>query len=350
MKPPAGVTSSHPRALSSAAIELSVIVPTHNPDRERLRRTLEGLAVQSLDKTRWEVVVVDNASTAALTAELLISAPLPNARLVREPQLGLTFARRRGFLEAEGGLLVLVDDDNVIAPDYLNQVISLFAQYPQIGAMGGRSRPMFEQQPSAWHHEFLSLLAIRDLGDQPLIEGGSTAENAGRPYPAAAPIGAGMALRRAAIQPWLAESADRPTSDRRGADLASGGDNDIVLTLLRHGWSVGYFPSLVLTHLIPARRLEAEYLARLNRGIQKSWMQVLSRHGANPWPAIPAWSAPLRKLKACFVHRPWAGPAARVRWAGACGHFEGRVPSHGLRVPVRPGRLSAPRPAQSPAR
>ncbi len=113
-------------------------------------------------------------------------------------------------------------------------------------------------------------------------------------------------------------------SDRRGVTLTSGGDNDIVLCGLQAGWHTGYFPRLRLTHLIPSGRLEAAYLARLNRGIQQSWMQVLSLHQANPWPPLSRTGALLRKMKAWFTSRAWSSPAARVRWQGACGHFDGR--------------------------
>jgi len=116
-------------------------------------------------------------------------------------------------------------------------------------------------------------------------------------------------------------------SDRRGNELTSGGDNDIVLSILESGWDVAYFPELSLTHLIPATRLQPEYLARLNHGIAKSWMQVLSKHQCNPWPPIPAWTVRIRKMKAWFTYRAWAGPVQRICWSGACGHFEGRIKS-----------------------
>ena len=113
--------------------------------------------------------------------------------------------------------------------------------------------------------------------------------------------------------------------DRRGASLSSSGDNDLVFEVLKAGWQVGYVPGLRLTHLIPAGRIEREYLARLNRGIQRSWVEVLRRHGASPWGPIAAWTVGPRKLKAWFSYRAWSGPAAFVRWQGACGHFEGRT-------------------------
>jgi hypothetical protein len=138
-------------------------------------------------------------------------------------------------------------------------------------------------------------------------------------------MGAGMALRRAAAQAWLDRGDHAALPDRKGTNLSSSGDNDIVLAAMTAGWEVAFFPSLRLTHIIPAFRTTRDYLARLNRGIQRSWMQVLTKHGANPWPPIPRWTAPLRKLKAWFTCRAWSGPAANVRWQGACGHFEGRA-------------------------
>ena len=45
----------------------------------------------------------------------------PNGRHVREDELGLTPARLRGVAEAVAELLVFVDDDNILDPDYLEQ-------------------------------------------------------------------------------------------------------------------------------------------------------------------------------------------------------------------------------------
>jgi hypothetical protein len=204
-------------------------------------------------------------------------------------------------------------------------VAGLFLAHPQVGALGGRSRPEFERAPEPWVHDFLDLLACRDLGSAPLVSHGLRDPATGRAvYPAFAPIGAGLALRRAAAQLWLADASALNLSDRRGAELTSGGDSDIILTLMRYGWEIAYFPELELTHLIPAGRVTASYLGQLNRGIQKSWMQVLARHEASPWPPIRRWTVPLRKLKSWLAGRAWSSPTARIRWLGACGHFEGR--------------------------
>lgn len=308
--------------------ELSVIVPTHNPDPARLAATLRGLSAQTLARARWETVLVDNASAAFPSPAVLAAEGPANLSVVAEPELGLSSARRAGFLRARGDLAVLVDDDNVLAPDYLANVISLFARAPRVGVAGGKSVPAFEQPPADWAREFLPLLALRDLGPAEIVSAGlRPAGSAHHVYPEFAPIGAGMALRRAAWTAWLDAHAGGAPTDRRGGELTSSGDNDIVLCAMKAGWEAGYFPELSLTHLIPAGRLAPAYLARLNRGIQKSWQQTLRRHDASPWPALSPTGATLRKAKAWLTHRAWSSPAAHIRWQGACGHFDGRVPA-----------------------
>ncbi|HMD61436.1 MAG TPA: glycosyltransferase [Opitutaceae bacterium] len=315
--------SAHPPAAAT------VVIPSHNPHPGRLRETLRGLRAQSLPRELWETLLVDNASPA-FPAEGDYGDVAPrNLSLIREPKLGLTCARLAGIRAARGAVIVFVDDDNVLAPGYLAEVTRLFARDGRLGAAGGKSRGVFESPPATWQAEFLPLLAVRDLGDAELIAASFRPEGAARnQYPFFAPIGAGMAVRREAALAWargVEKDPGRRRLDRAGPDLVSGGDNDIVMASLENGWSVGYFPSLGLDHLIPPGRLDPGYLARLNRAIQRSWVQVLAAHDACPWRPIPPWTVAPRQLKAWFANRAWKGPANRIRWQGACGHFEGRA-------------------------
>jgi len=66
---------------------------TTNPHLGRLERTLVGLCRRSLPTTRWEFVLVDNASTIPLDARGLGLARFANWRLVREQRLGTVFGR-----------------------------------------------------------------------------------------------------------------------------------------------------------------------------------------------------------------------------------------------------------------
>jgi glycosyltransferase involved in cell wall biosynthesis len=297
---------------------ISVVICTYNPDQGRLRRVLAALNAQTLSRDQWELIVVDNASTIPVDVSVAGLA----VRVVAEPRQGLSWARFTGVSQARHPLVIFVDDDNVLDQDYLSAAASIASAHPSLGAFGGRSIPEWEggSPPPAWITEFHDNLALRDLGSENIIE----AWNLARTYPSAAPIGAGMVVRRDVLTSWMAAFAKGTRiSDRRGKELTSGGDNDIVINILKGGYSVGYFPALTLTHIIPHGRLDVAHQARLSRGIAKSWVEVLALHGLNPWKPIAAWTRPLRKARAWLRHRPWIGPARFVRWNAACGHFDG---------------------------
>jgi glycosyltransferase involved in cell wall biosynthesis len=305
---------------------LSVIIPTHSPNSTRLERTLNGLKEQGLSTSCWELLIIDNATPDPQHILSFNFSWHPSARIIREDRLGLTWARIAGIQASQGEYLVFVDDDNVLHPNYLENILEIFQQNPQLGAIGGKSLPEFEVEPEPWVTQFYKCLALRDLGEEVLISSQTGASQPPKQFPEFAPIGAGMALRRQAVEPYVNRILGNSTGvvlDRTGKNLSSGGDNDIVLTILNAGWEVGYFPQLQLSHLMPASRLTKEYLAKVNRASSRSWIQVLDMHSIQVWQKIPRWTVLLRKIKAFFVYQPWKDAAAYVRWQGACGLFEG---------------------------
>lgn len=303
-------------------INLSVIIPTYNPDVERLNKTLNGLKEQTLSFSQWELIVVDNNSSSDFPSQMDVSWQ-PNSRLVHEPKQGLTHARLKGFAESRGAIIVMVDDDNILAADYLEQVLSIFDQQPKLGAVGGKSIPLFEMEPPEWLSTFYSSLALRNLGEEVIIEGWANK------YPSSGPIGAGMALRKAVLKAYMdkASAGKVKITDRTAVSLSSGGDNDMIIEILKAGWLVAYHPALILQHIIPAERMEIGYLARLENNTNKSWVQLLESHGINPWNKIAGWTVPLRKLKAWFTYKAWKSKVNFIRWHGACGTFEGLADS-----------------------
>ena len=309
---------------------LSVIIPTHAPNPTRFERTLRGLREQKLPRENWELLVIDNASPEPHFFSNCDLSWHPSANIVREERLGLTSARIAGIQASRGDYLVFVDDDNVLYPNYLEDVIEIFQQHPELGAIGGKSIPEFEVEPKPWVSQCSGYLALRDLGEEVQVSSQAglltKASLAPKHYPAFAPLGAGMALLRVAAELYvnqIAQDNTRLALDRKGRSLVSGGDCDIILTLLDAGWEVGYFPQLKLTHLIPASRLTKDYLARLNRASSRSWVQVLDMHDIRVWQKIPRWTVLPRKVKAFLSYQPWKSPVAYVRWQGACGMFEG---------------------------
>ncbi|HEX8297148.1 MAG TPA: glycosyltransferase family A protein, partial [Chthoniobacteraceae bacterium] len=104
--------------------ELTVILCTHNPRADYLEQTLAALRAQTLATEGWELLLVDNASTHAVADRCDLTWH-PNARAIREDRLGLTMARTCGFRAAQTDVLVLVDDDNLLAPNYLTNALNL---------------------------------------------------------------------------------------------------------------------------------------------------------------------------------------------------------------------------------
>ncbi len=303
---------------------ISVVVPTRNPHRDRWRRSLASLQAQTLPRDGWELLVIDNGSESPIGTATQPGLAELRARIVAEPEQGLTAARLAGVRAARGDVLVFVDDDNLLDAGYLAAAQRYFAVSASLGAAGGPVVPEWEITPPPWTFEFHALLALRDLGQSPQIARG----HAEAGWPRFAPVGAGLCIRRShavAYADAVARMPQRRTLDRTGSSLASGGDNDLVFTALHAGGDVGYFPELRLTHLIPAGRLAADYLASLNRGIMRTWVRVLAMHGQCPWPAISRRTVPLRAARAWLRRRAWRSPAARIRWAGDLGQFEGQA-------------------------
>jgi glycosyltransferase involved in cell wall biosynthesis len=302
---------------------LSVVLPTHNPKPVFLERVLDALRRQTMPLEKWQLLVVDNAS--ALPLPINVVSWHPNGRVVREDQLGLTHARICGFEHAASDLLVWVDDDNVLEANYLLSAFEAFESCLELGAACGASIAEFQTPPPAWYELGLAPLGCRDLGNQEIW----MRWNAHQPeYPSAAPIGAGLVIRKQAMQVWadaVADDPDRLSLGRRGTALSSGEDNDINLTLLRAGWELAYLPQLRLTHVIPASRLTLAYQKRLARSSFRDFVRVLDRHGIRPWSAIPHWSLPLRALRSWFSYRAWSSPAQQVLWSGAVGQYQGRA-------------------------
>lgn len=239
---------------------VSVIVCTHNPREEYLRRVLAGLRGQTLPLDQWELLLIDNASAEPLSGRLDLSWH-PKARHVRELELGLTPARLRGIAEATGEVMVFVDDDTVLAPDYLEQAIAISAEWPFVGVWGGNVVPEYEQPLPNWVGTEAWRLTVVDVKEDVwsnLREGFATI-----------PVGAGMCIRRRVGLFFLERcqtSRQSKSLDRAGAALSGYGDVDLAHCAMDIGLGTGKFVRLSLTHLIPASRLTLDYFLRHAEG------------------------------------------------------------------------------------
>jgi glycosyltransferase involved in cell wall biosynthesis len=256
----------------TASLDLSILICTCNR-AALLARALEHVAAQAIPAgTRWEVVVVDNNCTDD-TAEVLRrfagDPRLPMLRSVRETQQGIAHARRRAFLESNGALLVGVDDDCLLAPDWIAQAMRFADEHPRAGMFGGRNVIVWEREPNRVADLYGESLARQDLGDRDLLM-----LSTGR----SCLVGAAFVVRREAIAEsgWLESGV---LVGRCGEELGAGEDAEIFFRIRHAGWECWYTPKLVLSHVIPERRTTLPYLRRLHRGFGEAepFLLALSR-------------------------------------------------------------------------
>jgi glycosyltransferase involved in cell wall biosynthesis len=263
---------------------ISIIICTHNPRRDYLDKVLEALRCQTLPTEQWELLLIDNASNEPLDSAIDLSWH-PQARHIREEQLGLTPARLRGIKEAEAEILVFVDDDNVLDLDYLEVALHISKAWPILGAWGGQIRPEFEETPPDWTKPYWDRLAIREFDRDMWSSLGE-----------AVPYGAGMCVRKVVANKYAESLHNNPVRlklDRKGKLLFSAGDLDVALTSCDLSLGTGLFVRLRVAHLMPAYRLQEEYLARLIEANTYSCTMLHYFRGKTPEPLNLSW---VRKL------------------------------------------------------
>ncbi len=235
----------------------TLVICAHNPRPAYLERVLASVRDQSLPRDCWEFFLVDNRSTAPLAQNWDLSWH-PHGRHVFESELGLSAARRRAIKEATSGLLIFVDDDNVLDTTYVARAIEIGHAWPQLGVWGaGAIIPEFEVQPTDYVRPLLHYLALREISTPcwtnvfPCFE--------------ATPWGAGLCVRSAlaAVYEKYCEKSLIQITGRRGQNLISGEDLEINYLACRSGYGMGIFPELRLTHLIPKERLDERYLVKI---------------------------------------------------------------------------------------
>lgn len=237
---------------------ISVVLCAYNTPAEVLLATLQSLSVQDLPISEWELILVDNNSTRPLSTICDLGWH-PAARVVVETTQGLAHARRRGYVESRGDLIVHSDDDNLLAKDYLSNALRIARTHPHIGAFGGQLIPRFEQEPAdALERSFGGeRILTTDLWSNILDDNRTM------------PFGAGMCLRREVIDAYLQQVAADPRRlilGRTGNRFITGEDIDLNYVAVRMGYGTGLFVCLSLIHLIPANRMTAAHIIRYSAG------------------------------------------------------------------------------------
>jgi glycosyltransferase involved in cell wall biosynthesis len=141
-------------------MKLAVVVATYNRP-EALTRLLEDLSVQQLSAARFEVVVVDDGSSPPVRPHVArLSLPF-RIQLIEQRNAGQAAARDAAIQATDAELLVVVDDDMRVPPEFLaahlelheaghRLVLGEIRSAPELGRM-----PLFERFHARSHAMYL---------------------------------------------------------------------------------------------------------------------------------------------------------------------------------------------------
>ena len=212
----------------SEAVDVSIVICTRNRVAS-LSRLLESLRNAAAGWTmKWELVVVDNGSRDA-TAELLtrtLKEGWASFKLVDAPRAGISRAKNRGIAEARGEVLAFTDDDCLVTPEWLTEILRPFHEDPDVGLVGGGS----------------------ELADPSLFPHGVRTSRVPMTY-------------RWPTDPWFAAGnnlAIRASALRRvggfdtrfgpGTRVHGAEDNELIYRLLRAGYAARFVPAALVYH------------------------------------------------------------------------------------------------------
>jgi glycosyltransferase involved in cell wall biosynthesis len=303
--------------VSAAPIELDVVVCTYN-NAPSLDLTLAALRAQRVaGGVDWRIVVVDNNCTDDTHAVIERHARgMPvHLAMVREPEQGLIPARLRGVRSTTGAWIAFVDDDCLLADDWIHQAAEFARAHPDCGGFGGQVTLDWEQPPPDFVTRYGWAFAEQELGPE------------AKRVDALA--GAGFVVRREALAKtgWL----DRQfLPDRIGEKLISGGDVELALRLAS-GYELWYAPGLRLRHRVPARRTTLRYLRDVTYGLGTAkllgesmlWTGSYRRWLLTSILGSREWAVALARYTAWFLRRRGGGRDAVIQASFLRGWFAG---------------------------
>jgi glycosyltransferase involved in cell wall biosynthesis len=236
-------------------LDISVVICCYNSSG-RLAPTIKHLAEQEFNsEIKWEVVIVDNASTDDTNEYALneLSKYQFESKVVYESEAGLSNARKKGVKESSGRYILFCDDDNWLDKRYFQLSYDIMESDPKIGMLGGFGEPYIEGLKPKWFDRYQVTYAV----------GPQHHEEADISYIKAYVYGAGSVVRKELLLLLDKIGFKHVLTDRIGKKMVSGGDNEIGYAMVLLGYKVYYSPRLKFEHYIPQGRLTKEYLLKI---------------------------------------------------------------------------------------
>jgi len=199
---------------------------------------LQGLTEQARQYLGCEIIVVLNGPEDTAITEAVSQFPV---RLLNEPRRGVSIARNHAVPRAKGDILIFVDDDVLIGPDWLEEMVKGF-QDPDVCCVTGRVIPAgplsITAERSGRYYKSKRALSHWTL---------DTSNPDWYQYILGEPVGFGcnMAFRKNFLENY---SLFPP--DLGAGSLIGGGDEFYMyLQVVKHGFRIRHNPAAAVTHV-----------------------------------------------------------------------------------------------------
>jgi GT2 family glycosyltransferase/tetratricopeptide (TPR) repeat protein len=180
------------RLLDWSASFTSIIVLTHN-QWEHTEKCLHSIAQHTPEP--HEIIVVDNGSTDKTPAALrLLPASNPRVRVViNRDNRGFAAGNNQGLALARGENMVLLNNDTVVTPGWLQRLLSVLNRHPDTGIVGPMSNCVSGPQ-------LVNDIGYTDLAALPAFAESWAAAHDGQSFELARAVGFCLLARRAVIK------------------------------------------------------------------------------------------------------------------------------------------------------
>lgn len=287
-------------------VEISVVVCTYNR-ADLLAGCLDSVCSQTLDKERYEVIVVDNRSSDH-TQEIAqkFVGDIKNFKVVLEEKQGLSHARNRGWQEASGLYVAYLDDDAKAAPNWCEKNLAAFqGKSPGTVAVGGKILPWYRERPPAW---FSDVLETRSWGETP---GYLSQEQSEYGF-----SGSNMSFRRDVLSAY---HGFNPAFGMSGNKMSFAEETELFSRLCADHYRFWYDPEIVVYHLVSPASLRL--VNRFKRGY-RSGAATASLKGRRLFSKLYLYN--VRKLVFALAGFP-IGSHADLSWRSRYAIWLGRV-------------------------
>jgi len=229
-------------------IIISAIICTYNR-YGYLRKVINSLIEQTFNNSKYEIIIVDNGSISDIKGIIAKDfSHIENLKYIREPKIGLSIARNRGWQEANGKYVAFLDDDAIAAPDWLEKIVENFETVkPMPGCIGGKVEPIWESERPKWLSDKMAgTLTILDLSEEPLFLTDKKK----------CIVGTNMAFPKNILDHL---GGFQVNLGRMGSKLLSNEENLLRQNLIEEGYEIFYHPEIIVKHHIPAERLKKKW-------------------------------------------------------------------------------------------